>query len=128
MELILPSPGTTSPRLTFKMPLGPSRAAIPFVTSRTLHPSIVVGLVSGTGVGFVPLSVSFPLTVSGLYSAASQTNAKSLMNLLEQPLPATASDGCSLMRKGVPSPPPRWPPQKPHELRSQAAQSDLPWN
>ena len=62
MESILPSPGTTSPRFTFKMPLGPSRAAIPFVTSRTVHPSIVVGLVSGTGVRLVPLSVSFPLT------------------------------------------------------------------
>jgi hypothetical protein len=44
------------------MPLGPSRAAKPFVTSRTVHPSIVVGLVSGTGVSCVSLFASFPLT------------------------------------------------------------------
>ena len=44
------------------MPLGPSRAAIPFVTSRTVHPSIVLGLVSGTGVRCVSLFASFPLT------------------------------------------------------------------
>jgi hypothetical protein len=59
MESILPSPGTASPRLTLQMPLGPSRAAKPFVTSRTVHPLIVVGLVSGTNVSFVPLSASF---------------------------------------------------------------------
>jgi hypothetical protein len=60
MESILPSPGTASPRLTLQMPLGPSTAAKPFVTSRTVHPLMVVGLVSGTGVSFVRLSASFP--------------------------------------------------------------------
>ena len=62
MESILPSPGTASPRLTLQMPLGPSSAAKPFVTSRTVHPSTVVGLVSGTGVSNVSLFASLRLT------------------------------------------------------------------
>jgi hypothetical protein len=62
IESILPTPGTVSPRLTFQMPLGPSKIAIPFVTSRIVHPSIVVGLVSGIGVSFARLSRSLALS------------------------------------------------------------------
>jgi hypothetical protein len=56
IESTLPTPGTVSPRLTLQMPLGPSKIAIPFVTSRSVHPSIVVGRVSGSGVSFDRLS------------------------------------------------------------------------
>src|SRR5216684_7329259 len=42
-----------SPRVAFQMPLGPSKTAVPPLTSRIVHPSMVVGLVSGTGVGLV---------------------------------------------------------------------------
>jgi hypothetical protein len=62
IESILPTPGTMSPRLTLQMPLGPSRIAIPFVTSRSVHPSIVVGLVSGIGVSFARSSRSLVLS------------------------------------------------------------------
>jgi len=48
MESIRPIPGTVSPRVTVQMPSGPSRIAVPPRTSRTVQPSIVVGLVSGT--------------------------------------------------------------------------------
>jgi hypothetical protein len=51
-----------SPRLTLQIPLGPSKIAIPFVTSRSDHPSIVVGLVSGIDVSFARLSRSLVLS------------------------------------------------------------------
>ena len=50
IELILPAPGTVSPRVAFQTPVGPSKTAVERFTSRTDQPSIVVGLVSGTGV------------------------------------------------------------------------------
>ena len=50
IELILPAPGTVSPRVAFQTPVGPSKTAVERFTSRMDHPSIVVGLVSGTGV------------------------------------------------------------------------------
>jgi len=53
IESIFPTPGTVSPRVAFQMPLGPSKTAVPPLTSRIVHPSIVVGLVSGTGAGLV---------------------------------------------------------------------------
>ena len=49
---ILPTPGTVSPRVTRQVPLGPSNTAVPFVTSRSVQPLMVVGLVSGTGANF----------------------------------------------------------------------------
>ena len=45
----LPTPGTVSPRFTLKLPPGPSNTAVPLTTSRSVQPSMVVGLVSGTG-------------------------------------------------------------------------------
>ena len=50
IAMILPTPGTVSPRVTRQVPSGPSNTAVPFITSRSLQPSMVVGLVSGTGV------------------------------------------------------------------------------
>ena len=47
-----PTPGKISPRFTLQTPLGPSKMAVPPTTSRTIQPSIVVGLVSGNGIGF----------------------------------------------------------------------------
>ncbi len=49
IESMRPTPGTVSPRVTVQTPSGPSRIAVPPRTSRTVQPSIVVGLVSGTG-------------------------------------------------------------------------------
>jgi hypothetical protein len=72
IESTLPTPGTVSPRLTLQMPLGPSKIAIPFVTSRSVHPSIVVGRVSGIGVSFDRLSRSLAL---GRKAAACCCNA-----------------------------------------------------
>jgi hypothetical protein len=51
IESIFPTPGTVSPRIAFHTPFGPSKTAVPPLTSRIVHPSIVVGLVSGTGAG-----------------------------------------------------------------------------
>ena len=52
IESIVPTPGTLSPHVTFQMPLGPSKTALPSgATSRTVQPSIVLGLVSGTAIG-----------------------------------------------------------------------------
>jgi hypothetical protein len=52
IEMTLPTPGTVSPRVTRNVPLGPSNTAVPFITSRSVQPSMVVGLVSGTGANF----------------------------------------------------------------------------
>src|SRR5215510_1324089 len=49
IESTLPAPGRTSPRATLQMPLGPWTTAVPFATSFTIQPGIVVGGVSGTG-------------------------------------------------------------------------------
>lgn len=48
IESIRPMPGITSPRAAIRIPSGPSSTAVPPRTSRTAHPPIVVGLVSGT--------------------------------------------------------------------------------
>src|SRR6266487_5754975 len=53
IESIFPTPGTVSPRIAFHTPFGPSKTAVPPLTSRIVHPSIVVGLVSGTGAGLM---------------------------------------------------------------------------
>ena len=53
IESIFPTPGTVSPRVAFHTPFGPSSTAVPPLTSRIVHPSMVVGLVSGTGAGLV---------------------------------------------------------------------------
>src|SRR5262249_41634994 len=52
-ESIFPTPGTVSPRVASHTPFGPSKTAVPPLTSRMVHPSMVVGLVSGTGVVLV---------------------------------------------------------------------------
>ena len=57
IETILPTPGTVSPRVTRQVPLGPSNTAVPFITSRNVQPSMVVGLVSGTGADFTGVKV-----------------------------------------------------------------------
>jgi hypothetical protein len=53
IESIFPTPGIVSPRTAFHTPFGPSKTAVPPLTSRIVHPSMVVGLVSGTGAGLV---------------------------------------------------------------------------
>src|SRR5215472_7608204 len=60
-ESTLPTPGTICPGVTFQTPFGPSITAMPLTTSRSVQPSMVVGLVSGVGVSFVGLRVSFTL-------------------------------------------------------------------
>src|SRR6188508_1618143 len=48
-ESIFPSIGTLSRRATFHVPSGPCNVAMPLLTLVTVHPGMVVGLVSGTG-------------------------------------------------------------------------------
>jgi hypothetical protein len=60
-ESIFPTPGTVSPRVAFQTPLGPSRTAVPPLTSRIVQPSMVVGFVSGTGVGLAETFVRSPV-------------------------------------------------------------------
>ena len=55
IESTRPTPGTVSPRVALKMPLGPSKTTFPPTTSRTVQPSMVVGLVSGNGTGLSEL-------------------------------------------------------------------------
>jgi len=50
----LPSPGKVSPRAAFHVTPGPSNVAMPLTTFRTVQPSMVVGLVSGTGTSLRP--------------------------------------------------------------------------
>lgn len=50
MPTTWPTPGTVSPRFTLQIPSGPSNTAVPLTTSRSTHPSMVVGRVSGTEV------------------------------------------------------------------------------
>src|SRR3981189_3367014 len=52
MDSILPTPGTVSPGAALRTPPGPSKTALPLVTSRSVQPAMVVGLVSGDGVSF----------------------------------------------------------------------------
>jgi len=52
----LPNPGTLSPRAALQIPSGPSKIAFPPMTSRTVHPSTVVGLVSGNGIDLGKIS------------------------------------------------------------------------
>ena len=47
-ESMRPTPGTVSPRITFRTPLGPWRTIASPRTSRTTQPSMVIGRVSGT--------------------------------------------------------------------------------
>src|SRR5205823_6583702 len=51
IESTEPTPGTSSPRVTRHTPSGPSKVAVPPITSRTVQPSMVVGLVSGNATG-----------------------------------------------------------------------------
>ncbi len=62
IESTRPTPGTVCPGVTFQTPFGPSITAVPLTTSRSVQPSMVVGLVSGLGVSFVGLRTSFTLT------------------------------------------------------------------
>src|SRR5262245_34353091 len=52
MDSTLPTPGTVPPGVTLQIPFGPSKTAVPLVTSRSVQPAMVVGLVSGHGVSF----------------------------------------------------------------------------
>src|SRR5215831_16341299 len=61
IESTRPIPGTVCPGVTFQTPFGPSITAVPLTTSRSVQPSMVVGLVSGVGVSFVGLRASFTL-------------------------------------------------------------------
>ena len=61
IESIFPTPGTVSPRVAFQTPLGPSRTAVPPLTSRIVQPSMVVGFVSGTGMGLAETFVRSPV-------------------------------------------------------------------
>jgi hypothetical protein len=68
IESIRPMPGTVSPRVAIRIPSGPPRTAVPPRTSRTVQPSIVVGLVSGAGV-IGPLGVREPVGVISAWAA-----------------------------------------------------------
>ena len=50
LNQLFPNPGTVSPLVARHCPLGPCKTAVSPTTSRTTHPSMVLGLVSGTGV------------------------------------------------------------------------------
>jgi hypothetical protein len=61
IESTRPIPGTVCPGVTLQTPFGPSITAVPLTTSRSVQPSMVVGLVSGVGVSFVGVRASFTL-------------------------------------------------------------------
>src|SRR5438093_636132 len=62
IESTRPIPGTICPGVTFQTPFGPSITAVPLTTSRSVQPSMVIGLVSGMGVSFVGVRTSFTVT------------------------------------------------------------------
>jgi hypothetical protein len=59
IDSTLPTPGTICPGVALQTPLGPSNTAVPFTTSRSVQPSMVLGRVSGVGVSFVSVRTSF---------------------------------------------------------------------
>ena len=77
IESTLPTPGTVCPGVTFQTPFGPSITAVPLTTSRSVQPSIVVGLVSGVGVSFVGVRTSF--TVARVEAVRSGATIESLL-------------------------------------------------
>ena len=70
MESTLPRSGTVSPRVTFEMPLGPCKTAVPLMTSRSVQPAMPVGFVSGVGMRCVSFCIAaddvFSLTRIGI--------------------------------------------------------------
>src|SRR5215471_2109565 len=62
IESTLPTLGTVCPGITLQTPFGPSNTAVPLVTSRSVRPGMLVGLVSGVGESFVELRSSPALT------------------------------------------------------------------
>jgi hypothetical protein len=76
----LPTPGTVCPSVTLQIPLRPCSSAGPLVTSRSVQPGMVVGLVSGAGATFVALRICSALapvrcTAVECLLAAGATNA-----------------------------------------------------
>src|SRR6187401_499848 len=63
-----------SPRVAFHTPFGPTKTAVPPLTSRMVHPSIVVGLVSGTGAGLVETFVRSTAVDCGALAACFVSN------------------------------------------------------
>src|SRR5437879_7722781 len=77
-----PTPGTVSPRVTVQTPSGPSRIAVPPGTARTVQPSMVVGLVSGTGTiisrgGIKAVEFAFACTTEAVREDAATTGVPS---------------------------------------------------
>jgi hypothetical protein len=68
MDSTLPTPGIMSPLDTLRMPSGPSKTAVPLATSRSVQPSIVVGLVSGVGASLTRVCRS--LAIDGVVGVA----------------------------------------------------------
>lgn len=66
IDSTLPTPGIMSPLDTLRMPSGPSKIAVPLATSRSVQPSIVVGLVSGVGVSLTRVCKSTALAIDGV--------------------------------------------------------------
>src|SRR5437660_4638448 len=82
IESMRPTPGTVSPRVTVQTPSGPSRIAVPPRTSRTVQPSMVVGLVSGTGSiisrgGIKTVEFAFACTTEAVREDAATTGVPS---------------------------------------------------
>src|SRR6516164_6965760 len=75
IDSTLPTPGTICPGVTFQTPLGPSITAVPSTTSRSVQPSIVVGLVSGMGVSVVRVRISFTVTPVESFLASRDSGA-----------------------------------------------------
>ena len=65
-----PTPGIMSPLDTLRMPSGPSKTAVPFATSRSVQPSIVVGLVSGVAASLTQFCRSTALAIDGVVGVA----------------------------------------------------------
>jgi hypothetical protein len=107
-----PTPGTVSPRFTVQMPSGPSKTAVPLVTSRSIQPSMVVGLVSGTGVRFarecrggddvfdlVSCSTPFPVATSGYICFCPAAGCSAVCGAAARS-GATVSRGCTNSGEG----------------------------
>jgi hypothetical protein len=75
IDSTLPTPGTVCPGVTFQTPFGPSITAVLSTTSRSVQPSIVVGLVSGVGVSFVRVRTSFTVAPVESFLASRDSGA-----------------------------------------------------
>jgi hypothetical protein len=98
--------GMVSPWLALHTPLGPSKTAVPPLTSRITHPAMVVGLVSATAVG-LDKSVRPTAVRGGGFATELASFAGDVRNRLRALITGSIGSDLPLSRRHRASEPPR---------------------